>query len=86
MHSFNASTMNFGEVVHHTTPLNKHYWHFLIPPSGPVSESCSLGTQNCGDFKAFYLHHWEIGWANFSDFVTVHSDFPDYQIRIVCVL
>ena len=37
MHSFDASTLNFGEVVQHTSPLNKHYWHFLIPPSGPAS-------------------------------------------------
>ena len=34
MHSFDASTLNFGEVVQHISPLNKHYWHFLIPPSG----------------------------------------------------
>ena len=30
--------------------------------------------------EAFYLHHWEIGWANFSDFVTVYSDFPENRI------
>ena len=30
MHSFDASTLNFGEVVQHISPLNKHYWHFLI--------------------------------------------------------
>ena len=39
MHSFDASTLNFGEVVQHISPLNKHYWHFLIPPSGPTSGS-----------------------------------------------
>ena len=48
MHSFDASTMNFREVVQHTSPLNKRYWHFLIPLSGPASEnSCEhefLGT------------------------------------------
>ena len=46
--------MNFGEVVQHTTHLNKRYWHFLIPPSGPASgsrrswklESCSQGAQS----------------------------------------
>ena len=38
------------------------------------------------NYEAFYLHHWEIGWANFSDFVTVYSDFPENRIRIVCVL
>ena len=27
MHSFDASTMNFGEIVQHTSPLNKHYWY-----------------------------------------------------------
>ena len=37
MHNFDASTMNFGEVVQHTRPLIKHYWHYLIPPSGPAS-------------------------------------------------
>ena len=38
--------------------------------------------------EAFYLHHWEIGWANFSDFVTVltHSDFPENRIKLECVL
>ena len=34
MHSFDASTLNFGEVVQHISPLNNYYWHFLIPPSG----------------------------------------------------
>ena len=33
MHSFDASTVNFGEVAQHTSLLNKHYWHFLILPS-----------------------------------------------------
>ena len=37
MHSFDASTLNFGEVVLHISPLNNHYWHFLIQPSGPTS-------------------------------------------------
>ena len=39
MHSIDASTMNFGGVVQHTGPLDKHYWHFMIPPSGPTSGS-----------------------------------------------
>ena len=39
LHSFDASTMNFGEVVQHTSPLNKHYWHLLIPPSGTALDS-----------------------------------------------
>ena len=55
MHSFDASTMNFGEVVQHTSPLNKRYWHFLIPLSEPASEtrrcwkmeSCSQGAHSC---------------------------------------
>ena len=39
LHSFDASSMNFGEVVQHTSPLNKHYWHLLIPPSGTALDS-----------------------------------------------
>ena len=68
MHSFDASTLNFGEVVQHISPLNKHYWHFLIPPSGPASgsrrcwklDSCSQGAQSYGDFHISFL----VLWAN----------------------
>ena len=68
MHSFDASTLNFGEVVQHISPLNKHYWHFLIPPSGPALgsrrcwklDSCSQGAQSYGDF---HISFWVL-WAN----------------------
>ena len=39
MHSFDALTLYFWKVVQHISPLNNHYWHFLIPPSGPTSGS-----------------------------------------------
>ena len=37
--SFEAVVMNFGYFVQHTGPMKKHYWYFLIPPSGPASGS-----------------------------------------------
>ena len=35
--------MNLGEFVQHTSPLNKHYWYFLMPASGPASGSSQEG-------------------------------------------
>ena len=32
-------SMNFGYCVQYKRPLKKHYWYFLIPPSGPASGS-----------------------------------------------
>ena len=46
--SFDSSTMNFGEVVQHTSPLDKHYWYFLVPPSGPTS-----GTKVCWKMESW---------------------------------
>ena len=37
--SFEAVNMNFGYFVQHIGPMKKHYWFFLIPPSGPASGS-----------------------------------------------
>ena len=48
MDSFDASTMNFWEVVQHTSPLDKHYWYFLVPPSGPTS-----GTKVCWKMESW---------------------------------
>ena len=55
MHSFDASTLNFGEVVQHISPLNKHYWHFLIPPSGPPS----------GAKRSWKMESWGPGMHSF---------------------
>ena len=37
--SFEAVNVNFGYFVQHIGPMKKHYWFFLIPPSGPASGS-----------------------------------------------
>ena len=37
--SFEAVNENFGYFVQHIGPMKKHYWFFLIPPSGPASGS-----------------------------------------------
>ena len=62
MHSFDASTMNFWEVVQHTSPLNKHYWHFLLPPSGPA-----LDSWRCWNIEAWGpgLHIFDASTMNF---------------------
>ena len=66
MHSFNASTMNFGKIVQHTSPLNKQYWHFLIPPSGPASDSWE-----CCNIEAWgpRLHSFDASTMNFGEVV-----------------
>ena len=66
MHSFDASTMNFGEVVQLTSPLNKHYWHFQIPPSGPASDSWE-----CWNIEAWGpgLHSFDASTMHFGEVV-----------------
>ena len=36
INSFEANSMNFGYFVQHTSPLNRHYWYFVISPSGQL--------------------------------------------------
>ena len=66
MHSFDASTLNFGEVVQHISPLNKHYWHFLIPPSGPTS-----GAKRCWKMESRGpgMHSFDASSLNFGEVV-----------------
>ena len=68
MHSFDASTLSFGEVVQHTSPLNKHYWHYLIPPSGAASDS-----RRCWKIEAWRpqfccLNHVHVFWGSCSTY------------------
>ena len=70
MHSFDASTLNFGEVVQHISPLNKHYWHFLIPPSG-----LTLGSKRCWkmEFRGPGMHSFDAPTINFGEVIQYTS-------------
>ena len=68
MHSSDASTMNFGEFVQHTNHLNKHYWYFLIPPSGPAS-----GSRRC-----WKMETWGPGVHSFEAFHMISGYFVQY--------
>ena len=56
--------MNFGYCVQYRRPLKKHYWYFLIPPSGPASgsrgcwkmESGGPGIQSFGAFNINFVY------------------------------
>ena len=45
--SFEAVIMNFEYYVQHTEPMKKHFWYFLIPPSGQASGSRSCWKMQC---------------------------------------
>ena len=64
MHSFDASTLNFGEVVQRIIPLNNYYWHFLIPPSGPT-----LGSKRC-----WKMESWGPGMHSFDASTMIFGD------------
>ena len=69
MHSFDASTLNFGEVVQHISPLNNYYWHFLIPPSRVAS-----GSRRCLEIEA-----WGPGFHSFEAFNMNFRYFGQYN-------
>ena len=70
IHSFEAISMNFGYFVQYTSPLNRHYWYFVISPSGSASgrrcckmdfwglsiNSCKLLTWILGYFVQYTSH------------------------------
>ena len=42
INSFEAFNMNFGYFVQYTSPMKRHYWYFLIQPSGSA-----FGSKRC---------------------------------------
>ena len=66
MRSFEALDMNFGYFVQHSSPLKKHYWYFLIPPSRPAS-----GSRRCCKMQSWgpCIHSFEAFNMNLGYFV-----------------
>ena len=60
--------MKFGKFVQHTNPLNKHFWYFLIPPSGPAS-----GSKRC-----WKMETWGPGVHSFEAFHMISGYFVQY--------
>ena len=46
--SIDSFEMNFGYFVQHTSPMKKHYFYFLIQPSGPAS-----GSRRCYNMESW---------------------------------
>ena len=60
--------MKFGKFVQHTNPLNKHFWYFLILPSGPAS-----GSKRC-----YKMETWGPGVHIFEAFHMISRYFVQY--------
>ena len=48
INSFEAFNMNFGYFVQYTSPMKRHYWYFLIQPSGSA-----LGSKRCCNMESW---------------------------------
>ena len=71
IHSFEAISMNFGYFVQYTSPLNRHYWYFVISPSGPASG------RRCRkmEFWGLSINSFEAFNMNFGVFCSIYYPF-----------
>ena len=70
IHSFEAISMNIGYFVQYTSPLNWHFWYFMISTSGPPS-----GSRRCWNMECWgpNIHSFEAISMNFGYFVQYTS-------------
>ena len=68
INSFEAFNMSYWYFVQHTSPLKRHYWYFIIQPSGPPS-----GSRRCWNMECWgpNIHSFEAISMNFGYLVNI---------------